>query len=144
MSAFLKDAEKIFESARMVSGGDNSQSDLAIIINRQGGIQFVEATGWHLGSLEANYGARTVYRVSRGGGKVRVEGKSGSETCILESRSQSKIAQQLFGGRGAHYLTAMVTPAWLDALPMVTTTGTLPEALPLGTTTFTCRNPATP
>lgn len=98
MSAFLEDAEKIFESARVVSGGDESRADLAIIINRQGGIQLVEAAGWHLGCLEASYGARTVYRVTRGGGKVRVEGKNGSETCLLESQSQSKIARQLLGG----------------------------------------------
>jgi hypothetical protein len=105
MSAFLEDAEKIFESAREVSGVDDSQADLAIIINRQGGIQLVEAAGWHIGSLEASYGARTVYRVTRGGGNVRVEGKSGSDTCLLESRSQAKIARQLLGcGLQSHFI----------------------------------------
>ena len=40
------------------------------------------------------------------------------------------------------YFTAMVTPAWLLAVPTVITTGTFPLFRPVGTVAFTCNRPA--
>jgi hypothetical protein len=42
------------------------------------------------------------------------------------------------------YWTASVTPAWLDAVPMMSATGTAaPAGVPSGTRAFTCSTPAT-
>ena len=45
----------------------------------------------------------------------------------------------------ADYRTASVTPVWLDAAPIRSTTGTFPvDASPLGTRALICRSPANP
>ena len=89
MSTLTGDAEKIFESACLASGAQNSPCDLAIIIGQAGAIQIVEAAGWRLDSLESDYGARRVYRITRSSGHVRVEGRAGPQTCLIESTRPS-------------------------------------------------------
>lgn len=86
MSTLTEDAARIFESACLVSDTENSSCDLAIIIDRAGAIQIVEAAGWRLDSLQSDYGARRVYRVTHNSGRVRVEARAGSLTCLIESR----------------------------------------------------------
>jgi len=57
----------------------------------------LEATGWVLSSLLVQHGAQTAYRVTREGGRVCLEGRSGSETCLLRGESPAATARQLLG-----------------------------------------------
>lgn len=85
MSAFLEDAIGIFETA--LTGGDDagSASDMAVLVDSNGGLRIVDSHDWSLSGLESHYGARTIYRIDRGAGRVRVEARSGSQSCVLES-----------------------------------------------------------
>jgi hypothetical protein len=56
----------------------------------------LEAEGWALPSLVAHQGAQTAYRVTRDGGRVRLEGRHGCETCLLRSESPATTARHLF------------------------------------------------
>jgi hypothetical protein len=81
VSAFLRQAEQILEVA--VAGNTESQNQ-AIVIDRQGGMRMMDAAGWTLTALSAEFGAASVFRVERRGGAVRVEGMAGAERCLLQ------------------------------------------------------------
>jgi hypothetical protein len=55
----------------------------------------MDASGWALPSLQAHLGARAVYRVTRNSGQVRVEGRSGGRSCLLESERAAVTARHL-------------------------------------------------
>ena len=78
MSRFLHQAEEILETATAGAG------DVAIVIDRQGGLRMLPPAGWSLPALSLEFGAAAVYKVERRGGRVRVEGWSGEERCLLE------------------------------------------------------------
>lgn len=81
MSQFVKKAEEILEVA---TAGGNTLTDAAILIDRQGGLRMLDATGWSLTGLAAEYGAAAVYKIERRGRAVRVEGWNGSDRCLLQ------------------------------------------------------------
>jgi hypothetical protein len=64
-------------------------SDMAgvIVMDRQGGFRMMDGTGWSLTGLAAEFGAECVFRIERRAAGVRVEGRKGLETCLLERRS---------------------------------------------------------
>ena len=95
MGAFWHDAQSIFETARQASRSGSEDCDLAILIGPQGGIQMLDASGWALPCLAAHHGARTAYRVTRAGGSVSLEGRCGSETCLLRSDSPREMGRRL-------------------------------------------------
>ncbi len=80
MSVFLRQAEEILEIA--VHGNQ----EVAIAIDRQGGVRMMDPTGWSLPSMRLEYGAGFVYKVERHGGVLRVEGWDGTQRCVLEKR----------------------------------------------------------
>jgi len=79
--AFLQQAEDILEIA---ASGDTATHDVAIVLDRQGGMRMMDPTGWTLPALTAEFGATAVYRVERRGAAVRVEGWDGFERCLLQ------------------------------------------------------------
>jgi hypothetical protein len=83
VSAFLKDAEEIFETARQ---GGAEDCELAILVGRDGGIHMLPASGWELETLRLHHGARAAYRVTRNGGGVRLEARSADEACLLQAK----------------------------------------------------------
>jgi len=95
MGAFWADARSLFETARQASETGAADCDLAIIVSPQGGIRMLPAEGWALPSLLAHHGGETVYRVTREHGSVRLEGRSGSQTCLLGSESPAATARRL-------------------------------------------------
>jgi hypothetical protein len=121
MGAFWTDAENIFETARQASQSGSPDCDWAILIGPQGDIRMLDACGWALPSLAAQHGAQTAYRVTREGGQVRLEGRRGSETCLLRSESPAATARHLLG---CQFQPAGAT-AWLPPSP-----ASLTEALP--------------
>jgi len=81
VSAFLRQAEEILEIAAMPGAESHNQ---AIVIDRQGGMRMLDACGWTLPALSAEFGAASVFRVERRAGTIRVEGLAGSERCLLQ------------------------------------------------------------
>jgi len=81
VGAFLRQAEDILEIA--AAGRDPAQT--IILIDRQGGMRILDAAGWSLPALAAEFGAAAVYRVERRAGSVQVEGWDGAQRCLLES-----------------------------------------------------------
>jgi hypothetical protein len=59
-------------------------ADLAILIDRQGGMRMIDPKGWSLPALCAEFGAAAVYTVERRAGTVRVEGWGGGERCLIQ------------------------------------------------------------
>ncbi len=88
MSRFLEDAERVLETAG-VKPAYCGMADLAILIDVWGGMRIVDAAGWRPEALQAHYGAATVYQVMRTPGGIRVMGRSGGRSCVLESSRPS-------------------------------------------------------
>ena len=57
---------------------------MSILIDPNGAIRIISDSDWPLESLRAHHGARAAYRVTGGRGSVVVEGRSGSERCVIE------------------------------------------------------------
>lgn len=120
MGAFWTDAESIFETAQQSSLAGSPDCDLAILIGPEGGIHMLEASGWALSTLLAHHGAQTAYRVTREYGGVRVEGRSGGQTCVLRSEAPADTARRLLSGPFAYDpagVAALPRRAWLSAGP---------------------------
>jgi len=98
--AFLQQAEDILDIA---TAGSNTWHDLAILIDRQGGMRMLDPCGWSLPALGAEFGATVVYRLERRGGTVRVEGWDGSQRLLLQRSASSAGLFHLPGmGSAAH------------------------------------------
>ena len=78
MSQFLRRAEEILETAEAGS------EEVAIVIDRQGGLRLLPPAGWSLPAMSAEFGAIAVYKVERRGSRIRVEGWDGVRRCLLE------------------------------------------------------------
>jgi len=72
-------------------------SNMTILRGTEGGIHIIADSDWPLNSLTLHHGARTAYRVSGRGGSVRVEGREGMRTCLMESAQPAVIARILLG-----------------------------------------------
>jgi hypothetical protein len=81
VTAFLQKAEDILDIA---VEGDRDGGNLAILIDRQGGMRMLDPRGWTLPALCAEFGAAAVYKVERRGRTVRVEGWAGGERCLIQ------------------------------------------------------------
>ena len=80
MDEFLRNGQSLLEAAH----NRDETGTLAILIGRDGSFRAIEHSDWPLESLAAEHGARMAYRVSKRGGNVRVEGRSGTRTLVLE------------------------------------------------------------
>jgi hypothetical protein len=80
VSAFLKQAEEIFATARTAGTED---CDLSILVNREGGIHMIAGADWQLEALRAHHGANAAYRVHRSHGSVRLEARNATQSCVL-------------------------------------------------------------
>jgi hypothetical protein len=88
VSAFLQQAEDILDVA--VAGNSYGAGDVAILLDRQGGMRMLDPAGWTLPAMSAEYGATAVYKVERRSGTVRVEGWGGGLRCLI----QREVMQQ--------------------------------------------------
>ena len=95
MSRFLDDAQSIFDAAQAVSASGQVVTEFTMLIGPEGGIHMLAASDWPLERLMAERGARTAYRVLERHGKVRVEGRAGSQACRLEGESPGQVARRL-------------------------------------------------
>jgi hypothetical protein len=103
---FLVNAERIFETAASADGAELESSDLTILMSQDGVIHMLTGSDWPLGSLQAHHGACAAYRVSRSDAGVRVEGKSRTGSCLLQSETPSSVAKRLLAERPRYLLAA--------------------------------------
>ena len=99
VNAFLRQAEDILDVA---VEGDSDASDLAIVIDRQGGMRMLDPNGWSLPALCAEFGATAAYTVARRGRTVRVEGWGGGERCLIQRNLSPRRVSDLPGMRVAY------------------------------------------
>ena len=71
------------------------------MIDSAGGLRIVESRGWTLEGLKSHYGARTIYHMQRDGCRVRVAGRSGNQTCLLETEKPQSKALRILGNPAA-------------------------------------------
>jgi hypothetical protein len=74
---------------------------MTILIGPEGGIHMLADSDWPLASLEAHHGARTLYRVNQGRGRVSVDGRSGNQRCHLEVEHPQAVVRRLLAGPSA-------------------------------------------
>jgi len=96
VEAFLRQAEEILDVA---VSGDSDASDLAIPIDRQGGMRMLDPQGWSLPALCAEFGATAVYTVERRARTVLVEGWCGAERCLIQRNLSPRRVSDLLGMR---------------------------------------------
>jgi len=94
VSRFLDDAAEILDAAERSLAADLDPSDYTILIDSTGSMRILSDCDWPLDSLQREHGSRTVYRVSRTGNSVRVEGREGSRSCVLESGDSRRATPQ--------------------------------------------------
>jgi hypothetical protein len=80
VSVFLRHAEEIFAAARTAGPED---CDMAILVNRDGGIHMIAGADWELEPMRQHYGASAAYRVNRSAGHVKLEARRANESCTL-------------------------------------------------------------
>ena len=106
MTDFLANAERIFQTASSADGSELESGDLAILIGQDGAIHMLIGSDWPLKSLQQHHGASAAYRVSRCGAQVRVEGKSRTGSCLLQSDLPSAVAKRMLADRPRYLLAA--------------------------------------
>jgi hypothetical protein len=95
VSRFVEHAQQIMDAAESASLRGETCSEMTILIAPDGGIRLVADSDWPLDSLACHHGSQAAYRVSERRGSVRVEGREGSKTCVLESAKPAQIARFL-------------------------------------------------
>jgi hypothetical protein len=97
VSRFAEQAQRLLDAAESATAGGESCSDLTVLIKHDGGIHMLADSDWPLDALAWHHGAQRAYRVSQRRGSVRVEGREGSRTCLLESANPQQVARMLLG-----------------------------------------------
>ena len=100
----MENAESIWQTAESAANAGHNPSDLTILIGTDGAIRMLADCDWPLDSLSRHHGAKMAYRVREENGKLRLDGKSGSATCTLETRTPNSVARQLLGVGQVHDL----------------------------------------
>jgi len=103
---FIENAQRIFETAASAKSAEMESGEIAILIGQDGAIRMLMGSDWPLASLEAHYGAKAAYRVSRHASQVSVEGKSRTATCLLRSEPVSSAASRVLADRPRYLLAA--------------------------------------
>lgn len=80
MSPLRRKAESILEVAISPAA---EYHNAAFIVDRFGGLRVLDSTEWSLPGIVSEFGASSVYLVERRQGRVKVEGWSATETCVL-------------------------------------------------------------
>jgi hypothetical protein len=99
VNLFVEHAREIMEAAESASGKGNGCSEMTILIGQDGALRLIKDSDWPLDSLAHHHGAKSAYRVSEQRGSVRVEGREGMRTCLLQSVSPAETARRLLAAR---------------------------------------------
>ncbi|MBI5086645.1 MAG: hypothetical protein HZB13_18870 [Acidobacteria bacterium] len=97
MDGLLEDAQGLLETATDAVQAGVGTGDWAVFIGPEGGVQMIAGSESSLESLAWSRGARSAWRVSRQGARVRVEGAKGDRRCMLESAARDGVVRRLLG-----------------------------------------------
>ncbi len=86
MTSLLHNAKTLLETAAGSVEAGLEAGEWTFFVGPEGGLQMIAGAEHALASLTSDRGATAAWRVSRERGRVRVEGLSGSDRCMLESR----------------------------------------------------------
>lgn len=82
MSRFWNTAVEVFENATSAQAS-GSPADVAVVIDRSGGLRLVMSEGWSPEGLQSHYGAAAVYHVTHTPEGVCVDGRGPAMSCTL-------------------------------------------------------------
>jgi hypothetical protein len=91
VSRFWQNAVQVMEAATSAPGA-GSASNLALVIDRSGGLRIVMQEGWSPEGLRAHYGAGAVYQVTHTPQGVSVEGRASGLSCTFRARSERQAS----------------------------------------------------
>jgi len=111
VSRFIANAVEILAAAENTMNAGSMPSDLTILISAEGGIHMVADSDWPLESLRQFHGSSAAYRVHPVADKVRVEGRSGSQTCQFETEKPASAARFLLNAVPGYHMTGLMLPA---------------------------------
>lgn len=97
VNVFLDNAQRILDTAVNGTANGIGLETLTILVMWDGSLRAVSGSEWPLAALQDEYGSRMCYRVATNGGRVKVEGRMGTEKCLLEAEPPSAIARRLLG-----------------------------------------------
>lgn len=89
---FLDNARNILTAAENVYFSTGTLEQTSILIAPEGAVRVVSGSDWSLESLRVHHGARMAYRVSQRDGRVQLEGRAGSRTCLFEAEKPDGAA----------------------------------------------------
>jgi hypothetical protein len=95
--SFTEQAYEILEAAETAASRGIACSEWTVLVTQEGAIRMFADSDWPLASLAGEHGARAAYRVSERHGNLKVEARSGSRTCTIESTTQNRVARLLLG-----------------------------------------------
>lgn len=98
MSRFLQNASNLLDAAESAVRHGNTPSHLTILVGCEGGIRMIADSDWPLDSLQIHHGASMAYRVTQQHEKVRVEGREGLRTCLVETPNHARAVKMILGG----------------------------------------------
>ena len=101
VTRFAEQALNILDAAENAAAHGQACSQMTILLGVEGGIRVVADSDWPLDSLARHHGAHAAYRVSERQGSLRVEGREGSRTCLLQSAKPAQAARVLLGARSS-------------------------------------------
>jgi hypothetical protein len=93
----LTNANRIFSTALEADQAGLVSTDWTIFVDAGGGLRMIAGAERSLDSLAWSDGAPMAWQLTRPNGTVRVEGRSGTKRCRLESESPRRVAQLLLG-----------------------------------------------
>jgi hypothetical protein len=111
VSRFIANAVEILAAAENTMTAGSTPSDLTILISAEGGIHMVADSDWPLESLRQLHGSSAAYRVRPVEDRVRVEGRSASQTCQFETEKPATAARFLLNSVPAYHLTMPMLPS---------------------------------
>ena len=101
MSSFVENATKILEAAEAAMRSGAPSSTMTILIRPEGTLELVTDSESPLDTLQMERGAAMAYRVTQRNGRVRVEGRSGSQKCLFHSEDPKFAATRILAAPGA-------------------------------------------
>jgi hypothetical protein len=95
VTRFTERAAQILESAESAARAGQQCSDVTILVGADGGLRLIAGSDWPLESLLLEHGAISAYRVTARQGTVRVTGREGLRSCVIESTAYRRVARTL-------------------------------------------------
>jgi hypothetical protein len=116
MSRFVENATRILEAAENAMRSGATPTPMTILVRPEGTLEVLSDSDSPLDTLQMVRGAAMVYRINQQNGRVRVEGRAGSNTCIFETEKPVHAAQRALS---AHQELRPLLPslAKLEAAP---------------------------